>query len=329
MIGEILWEPPADLRQTTQIGRFMEFAERRCDQRFAGYDDLWRWSVQDLEGFWGSIWEFFELRAHAPVRARAGLARDAGRGVVPGRPAQLRRAPGRPRRGPRLGRGGGSLADPAGVRGDLRRAARAGGAGARRPAAARRRPRRPRRRLHAEHPRDAGGVHRHREPGRDLGRLRARSSARAASSTASRRSSPRCCWPSAATASATATSTGGRGRGDPRAAPHARARGRRALRRGDGARRGRRGRSYCARPAPLRVRAGRLRPPALRAVLLGHDRAAQGDRPRPRRPAHGAPQEPGPGLGPQARRAPAVVLHHGVDDVERAGLARCCCAPRS
>ena len=66
MIGDILWEPPADLRQSTQIGRFMEFAERRCDQRFEGYDDLWRWSVQDLEGFWGSIWDFFELRAHTP-----------------------------------------------------------------------------------------------------------------------------------------------------------------------------------------------------------------------------------------------------------------------
>ncbi len=66
MIGEILWEPPGDLRQSTQIGRFMEFAEHRCHQQFAGYDDLWRWSVQDLEGFWGSIWEFFELRAHAP-----------------------------------------------------------------------------------------------------------------------------------------------------------------------------------------------------------------------------------------------------------------------
>jgi acetoacetyl-CoA synthetase len=66
MIGEVLWEPPSDLRQSTQIGRFMEFAEHRCGQRFAGYDDLWRWSVQDLEGFWGSIWDFFELRAHTP-----------------------------------------------------------------------------------------------------------------------------------------------------------------------------------------------------------------------------------------------------------------------
>ncbi len=66
MIGEVLWQPPADLRQSTQIGRFMEFAERRCGQQFRGYDDLWRWSVEDLDGFWGSVWEFFELRAHAP-----------------------------------------------------------------------------------------------------------------------------------------------------------------------------------------------------------------------------------------------------------------------
>jgi acetoacetyl-CoA synthetase len=33
---------------------------------FASYDDLWRWSVEDLEGFWGSIWEFFGVSAHRP-----------------------------------------------------------------------------------------------------------------------------------------------------------------------------------------------------------------------------------------------------------------------
>src|ERR1700744_6150464 len=66
MIGDILWQAPADLRQTTQTGRFMEFAEGRGDRRFEGCDDLWQWSVEDLEGFWGSIWEFFELRSHAP-----------------------------------------------------------------------------------------------------------------------------------------------------------------------------------------------------------------------------------------------------------------------
>ncbi len=66
MIGDILWEPPADLRRSTEIGRFMEFAERRHGRQFGGYGDLWRWSVEDLEGFWGSIWEFYGLRAHTP-----------------------------------------------------------------------------------------------------------------------------------------------------------------------------------------------------------------------------------------------------------------------
>ena len=37
------------------------------------------------------------------------------------------------------------------------------------------------------------------------------------------------------------------------------------------------------RAGAARVRAGPVRPPAVRAVLLGHDRAAEGDRPRPRR----------------------------------------------
>jgi acetoacetyl-CoA synthetase len=69
MIGEILWEPPADLRQSMQIGRFMEFAEQRSGRRFDGYDALWRWSVEDLDGFWGAIWDFFEIRARAPYES--------------------------------------------------------------------------------------------------------------------------------------------------------------------------------------------------------------------------------------------------------------------
>jgi acetoacetyl-CoA synthetase len=38
-----------------------------------GYDALWRWSVADLDGFWRSIWDHFELRSDTPwKRAIAG-----------------------------------------------------------------------------------------------------------------------------------------------------------------------------------------------------------------------------------------------------------------
>jgi acetoacetyl-CoA synthetase len=59
MIGDVLWEPPADLRSSTEIGRFMALAGK------ASYDELWRWSVSDLEGFWGSLSEFYGLRWRA------------------------------------------------------------------------------------------------------------------------------------------------------------------------------------------------------------------------------------------------------------------------
>ena len=56
--------------------------------------------------------------------------------------------------------------------------------------------------------------------------------------------------------------------------------------------RGRRGSELTAETRAARVRAGPVRPPDVRAVLLGHDRAAEADRARPRRPADRAPQEP-------------------------------------
>ena len=72
--------------------------------RSTSYEELQRWSVDDLEAFWASIWDFFEVRAHAPYSAV--LASDAmpGADVVPRRAAQLRRAPARVRRGRRRGR---------------------------------------------------------------------------------------------------------------------------------------------------------------------------------------------------------------------------------
>jgi acetoacetyl-CoA synthetase len=34
----------------------------------SGYDELWKWSVTDLEAFWTSVWEYFDVRARAPYQ---------------------------------------------------------------------------------------------------------------------------------------------------------------------------------------------------------------------------------------------------------------------
>jgi hypothetical protein len=66
--GQILWEPPPDARERFEIGLYLEWlrAERGLD--FAGYEELWRWSVTDLEGSWSSIWDSDELLLFVALR---------------------------------------------------------------------------------------------------------------------------------------------------------------------------------------------------------------------------------------------------------------------
>jgi acetoacetyl-CoA synthetase len=73
---EILWEPPAELVERARMSEYMRWLEAERGLRFGGYEELWRWSVGDLEGFWSSIWEFFGVAADgdpAPVLGSRGM----------------------------------------------------------------------------------------------------------------------------------------------------------------------------------------------------------------------------------------------------------------
>ena len=63
---EVLWSPPPDVRERTRVGAYLRFLEEKRSLSFPDYGSLWRWSVSDLEGFWSSVWDFFEVRAATP-----------------------------------------------------------------------------------------------------------------------------------------------------------------------------------------------------------------------------------------------------------------------
>ncbi len=65
-IGDVVWTPPADVRSSTRIGRYLRWLEEERGLAFADYAELHAWSVRDLAGFWGSIWEHFDVRSHTP-----------------------------------------------------------------------------------------------------------------------------------------------------------------------------------------------------------------------------------------------------------------------
>jgi acetoacetyl-CoA synthetase len=61
-----LWEPSQEHLQRSEMARFMGWAGERRGHPFAGYGELWRWSVSDIERFWAEIWEFCGVRASRP-----------------------------------------------------------------------------------------------------------------------------------------------------------------------------------------------------------------------------------------------------------------------
>ena len=61
--GELLWEPSAELVERSRLTEFMRWLEAERGLAFDGYQELWQWSVDDLDGFWSAIWEFFGVQA--------------------------------------------------------------------------------------------------------------------------------------------------------------------------------------------------------------------------------------------------------------------------
>ncbi|MYB20213.1 MAG: acetoacetate--CoA ligase [Holophagales bacterium] len=63
---DILWRPSAEQVEASNLTRYLRWLENKRNRRFAGYDELWRWSVTDLEAFWGSIADYFAVRFPTP-----------------------------------------------------------------------------------------------------------------------------------------------------------------------------------------------------------------------------------------------------------------------
>jgi len=60
--GELLWQPSAERCAASRMAHFMQWLERDRGQRFEQYDDLWRWSVEQVGPFWQAIARYFEVR---------------------------------------------------------------------------------------------------------------------------------------------------------------------------------------------------------------------------------------------------------------------------
>ncbi|WP_281993485.1 acetoacetate--CoA ligase [Sulfitobacter geojensis] len=63
MTAKTLWTPTPERYDASTMAQFERFVGDTRGLTFDDYNAMWRWSVDDLEGFWNAIWDFFDVRA--------------------------------------------------------------------------------------------------------------------------------------------------------------------------------------------------------------------------------------------------------------------------
>ena len=61
--GDLLWSPSPELIENSRLTEYLRWLNGERGLLFETYEELWQWSVDDLEAFWRSIWDFFEVQA--------------------------------------------------------------------------------------------------------------------------------------------------------------------------------------------------------------------------------------------------------------------------
>ncbi len=64
--GTLLWEPSEEVQRQANLTHYMEWLRETRGLEFESYERLWQWSVGELEAFWQSIWDYFDIKASQP-----------------------------------------------------------------------------------------------------------------------------------------------------------------------------------------------------------------------------------------------------------------------
>ncbi len=65
-MSKCLWQPSEERIKSTNMYRFMNLVNETYGKDFASYPELWEWSVDNIENFWKTTWEFIDIKASQP-----------------------------------------------------------------------------------------------------------------------------------------------------------------------------------------------------------------------------------------------------------------------
>jgi acetoacetyl-CoA synthetase len=64
--GTLLWEPSEARQEHSRMRHYQRWLAAEYGLSVKSYQELWQWSVDELEEFWESIWKYFDVHASQP-----------------------------------------------------------------------------------------------------------------------------------------------------------------------------------------------------------------------------------------------------------------------
>ncbi|CCK78843.1 acetoacetate--CoA ligase [Desulfobacula toluolica] len=62
-MSKLLWQPSEERIKSTNMYRFMKLVNEKFNTNLTDYPSLWEWSVDNLEDFWSTTWDFIDIKA--------------------------------------------------------------------------------------------------------------------------------------------------------------------------------------------------------------------------------------------------------------------------
>ena len=82
--SEIIWKPSSESKKSTNLSRFIELVNRKHSLSIkTDYQEIWKWSVNNIESFWSLIWDFSQVKGSKGAKISENLHEMPGAKFFP------------------------------------------------------------------------------------------------------------------------------------------------------------------------------------------------------------------------------------------------------
>lgn len=65
---QLRWKPSEKFKSGSNLSHYLSWLEKNKNLSFNDYHTLWEWSVNNISGFWESLWQYFEILHDGDIR---------------------------------------------------------------------------------------------------------------------------------------------------------------------------------------------------------------------------------------------------------------------